>query len=337
MKSSRSGIRWSNVLVIFQREVRDQIRDRRTLFMVFVLPILLYPLLGIGTAKLAELMQEQSRKVVLVGGEWLPGPGGEVPVSGLVAGVGVLGATGPPALPPLLNAERNGFNPRLFDVPSDASKLEVEVVPSNHMLRDSAARRGSLKSGLADAIVVIPEDLQSRLRDLDSLSIPIYFNSADEQSQLTYMRVDRVLERWKSLIVQQRLTADSKPKGYTEPVKSEAVDVATRGEAGGSVWAKLFPFLLVMMALTGAFYPAVDLCAGEKERGTMETLLISPASRTEIVLGKFFTVMLASMATATLNLASMGVTAMQLGSQFKISEPTGGRTAALSHLMTAPV
>ena len=49
------------------------------------------------------------------------------------------------------------------------------------------------------------------------------------------------------------------------------------------------------MALTGAFYPAVDLCAGEKERGTMETLLISPASRPEIVLGKFFTVMLASM------------------------------------------
>ncbi len=57
-----------------------------------------------------------------------------------------------------------------------------------------------------------------------------------------------------------------------------------------SVWARLFPFLLVMMSLTGAFYPAVDLCAGEKERGTMETLLISPASRAEIVLGKFLTV-----------------------------------------------
>ncbi len=63
---------------------------------------------------------------------------------------------------------------------------------------------------------------------------------------------------------------------------------------GGNVWSRLFPFLLVIMSLTGAFYPAVDLCAGEKERGTMETLLISPASRAEIVLGKFLTVMLAS-------------------------------------------
>src|SRR5206468_5173560 len=92
-------------------------------------------------------------------------------------------------------------------------------------------------------------------------------------------------------------------------------DVATQEEAGGSLWARLFPFLLVMMSLTGAFYPAVDLCAGEKERGTMETLLISPASRAEIVVGKFLTVVLASMATALLNLASMGLTGIQLATQ----------------------
>jgi sodium transport system permease protein len=62
------------------------------------------------------------------------------------------------------------------------------------------------------------------------------------------------------------------------------------------------------MALTGAFYPAIDVVAGEKERGTMETLLISPASRTEIVLGKFLTVLLFSISTAVLNLLSLGGT-----------------------------
>ena len=82
--------------------------------------------------------------------------------------------------------------------------------------------------------------------------------------------------------------------------------MATAREAGGVLWSRLFPFLLVMMSLTGAFYPAIDLCAGEKERGTMETLLISPASRSEIVLGKFLTVMLASVMTAVLNLAEHG-------------------------------
>ena len=87
---------------------------------------------------------------------------------------------------------------------------------------------------------------------------------------------------------------------------------AGRGRRAGhrkaAVWSKILPFVLLIWALTGAFYPAVDLCAGEKERGTLETLLSSPAERSEIVLGKLLTVMLFSMATAMLNLVSMGVT-----------------------------
>ena len=74
------------------------------------------------------------------------------------------------------------------------------------------------------------------------------------------------------------------------------------------MWSKILPVMLLLWAMTGAFYPAVDLCAGEKERGTLETLLSSPAERSEIVLGKLLTVMLFSMATAVLNLLSMGVT-----------------------------
>src|SRR5204863_7598930 len=67
--------------------------------------------------------------------------------------------------------------------------------------------------------------------------------------------------------------------------------------------------------LAGALYPAVDLCAGEKERGTMETLLISPASREEIVWGKFLTIWTFSAATALLNLFSMGVTTWYFSSR----------------------
>ena len=54
-------MRWSNVALIFRREVRDQLRDRRTLFMIFVLPILLYPILGIGVLKFAATLEEKPR------------------------------------------------------------------------------------------------------------------------------------------------------------------------------------------------------------------------------------------------------------------------------------
>src|SRR5207247_6316762 len=81
-----------------------------------------------------------------------------------------------------------------------------------------------------------------------------------------------------------------------------------------SMVIRIFPLFLVMWTLSGALYPAVDLCAGEKERGTMETLLITPAGREEIVLGKFLTIWVFSSATALLNLISMGVTTALLSS-----------------------
>ena len=65
-------VRWPNVWVIFRREVRDQVRDRRTLFMIFVLPILLYPILGIGMIKFASAFEQKRRLVVVVGAEYLP-------------------------------------------------------------------------------------------------------------------------------------------------------------------------------------------------------------------------------------------------------------------------
>src|SRR5256885_17257534 len=76
---------------------------------------------------------------------------------------------------------------------------------------------------------------------------------------------------------------------------------------------RIFPFMLVMWSLAAAIYPAVEVCAGEKDRGTMETLLITPAGREEIVWGKFLTIWVFSAATTLLNLVSMGISTLQFG------------------------
>ncbi|MDB5349163.1 MAG: ABC-type Na+ efflux pump, permease component [Planctomycetota bacterium] len=287
-------MRWSNVRTIFSREVRDQLRDRRTLFMILVLPILLYPILGIGMASLATAFEQKPRTVILVGAEFLPDD------------------------PPLLNEAKNGFRVELFDppTPEEARRLNVIVARANSSWADEKQRASALRQGLADAVVLVPPDIRDRLKGSTPSKLPVAFNSADEQSQVCALRVRDVIAGWQEAIVQGRLKRDHKPASYVKPVQFDRVDVARVEEVGGNVWARLFPFLLVMMALTGAFYPAIDLCAGEKERGTMETLLISPASRVEIVMGKFFTVMVASIATALLNIASMGLTGWQLAKQF---------------------
>src|SRR5690606_30712503 len=74
--------------------------------------------------------------------------------------------------------------------------------------------------------------------------------------------------------------------------------------------------ILILMSLLGAFYPAIDLAAGEKERGTLETLLTTPVPAREIVAGKFLTVALVGLAAAALNLASMLLTFQYAAFQF---------------------
>jgi sodium transport system permease protein len=281
-------MRWSNVLLIFRREVRDQLRDRRTLFMIFVLPILLYPILGIGIVQFSAAFEQKPRTVVVVGAEYLP------------------------ETPPLLNPRRDGFDPALFDSDREATLLQVRREPDEGKWADPAHRERAIRTGEADAVVTIPRDVRRQLDGVAAARLPIVYDSTDESSQITYLRLKEVLSRWKEKVVAERLIKDHKPPSYTEPIKVAVTNVAPDAKRGVSVWARLFPFLLVMMSLTGAFYPAVDLCAGEKERGTMETLLISPAARSEIVIGKFLTVVLASMMTALLNLVSMGLTGMQL-------------------------
>ncbi len=285
-------MRWSNISVIVRREVRDQIRDRRTLFMVFILPVLLYPMLALGSLKLSAEFEQKPRKLVILGRENLP------------------------ESPRLLNEKGDGFEPSLFDSPADAERLLVSTETAAGPWLDPTQQKAAIRRGEVDALLIVPADLRQTLDKLSEREgIPIIFESTDERSQITYLRVREVLARWREEIVLSRVKERQLPKTFTEPIQVKGEDVASKEEQGVNVWARLFPFLLVMMSLTGAFYPAIDLCAGEKERGTMETLLISPASRGEIVIGKFLTVVLASMTTALLNILSMGLTGVQIAKQ----------------------
>src|SRR4051812_27987685 len=68
-----SSMNWSNVRLIMAREVRDQLRDRRTIFMIAVLPLLLYPLLGMSLFQISQFMREQATRVLVVGAPQVPG------------------------------------------------------------------------------------------------------------------------------------------------------------------------------------------------------------------------------------------------------------------------
>src|SRR5262249_54730000 len=124
-------------------------------------------------------------------------------------------------------------------------------------------------------------------------------------------RVHDCLERWAAECRMARFIRNKQPHDFDHVfrlVEDRPAQQARFNFEITRMMGRVFPFILVLWSLCGALYPAVDLCAGEKERGTMETPLISPASREEIVYGKFLTIWVFSAATALLNLISMALT-----------------------------
>jgi sodium transport system permease protein len=134
----------------------------------------------------------------------------------------------------------------------------------------------------------------------------------EENSKLAVQRVTGVLHRWADDVKAVRFARHGLPPDFDHPIdirdpQSEKTSEKKVADELRDMLVKVIPFLLVMWMLTGSVYPAIDMTAGEKERGTMETLLISPAERTEIVAGKFVATACFGFCTALWNVLLMVV------------------------------
>ena len=355
---------WRNVKLVFIREVRDQLRDRRTLFMIAILPLLLYPAMGIGMVHMTLLFSEQQRAIVILGADHLPEEPALLQDGSIVSNWFAI-----PAHADTLNIvtdsasladkQTEGDDELLNEarviaesvtsvaqLKKQARQLEEDIkqakaddnperaAEASSLLESVESEAAALKTSLSElyarstmqVLVVVPEGFSDNLerfndsiRDRsatnDDYDRPIIVrNSADDKSLIAFKRVQEAFVSWEEAVLERRLAAANLPASLPKPVDAAQLDVAKDEEKAANLWSKLFPALLIIMAVTGAFYPAIDIGAGEKERGTMETLLICPASRTEIVLGKFMTVMLFSVSTVILNIASMGLTGSHMHS-----------------------
>ena len=115
----------------------------------------------------------------------------------------------------------------------------------------------------------------------------------------------------------------------------QKVDTADKRENIGEKFGALIAYILIPLCLLGASYPAIDMGAGEKERGTLETLLICPVSRSAIVLGKFLTVLTTGLAGALITVASFGIWGAIIGSfaGFAVVQEAMGAIATVELLL----
>lgn len=262
-------MKMSNVKTIFLKELKDTLRDRRTMFLAFLMPILMMPVIMIGILKLqmsaiSDIQGE--RQIVVVEG--------------------------------------------LDQLPTDLrSQLENDTTVTVKSSTEFSGKdlKQEVIAGRIPAYVLVPERFGQSL-DLESQTdIEVYYEGTEERSSAAYSKVKELLTSYREGVVTARVQKRNLPEDLLEPYKIVNVNLAPPAKQSGKFFGMLIPYFIVLTCFLGAMSPATDLGAGEKERGTIETLLVAPATRGEFVIGKYLVVLLTSITAGILTLSSMAV------------------------------
>jgi sodium transport system permease protein len=176
-----------------------------------------------------------------------------------------------------------------------------------HVIPTASDWRNQIVEKEIRAAVEIPAGFETDLAKGRAGTIKIDTYGGELKSELAAENIENFLKEYRDGIATERLAANHLPAELLKPFDLKRQNVASPEKEAGAILGGIIAYVLIIMCLNGAMHPAIDLTAGEKERGTMETILSSPVSRTHLVLGKFLLVLTASVITAALLMVSMGV------------------------------
>lgn len=284
-------LRW--IKIIYAKEILETLRDRRTLFILIALPILLYPILFLlmGTVIESHIENIVKKRVTLeIWGE---------PPEGLLSS---------------FNENKN-------------EKFEVTTIPESPADTDVCLRaREKLLEKKIEAVMLIGSDITCEpqkegpgyeIADHGPMgNFIVLYDGANDYSSSGATYVSNVLEKFTKNIVRQNLQQAGLDPDLEQPFFIKRSNLAGEQRMGGHYAGGILPMLLILMVVLGAFYPAIDLSAGEKERGTLETLITAPVHPAEIVAGKYLAVVTISLIASGMNLLSMGLTINRMADQF---------------------
>ena len=161
-----------------------------------------------------------------------------------------------------------------------------------------------VKSDSLDAFLVFDEGFDRRISDLLPGGIAFYFK-ATEEKEIEKDRVLKMLEAYENTLRAERFRNLRLDVSIIETVKVDEQNLATTKERLAEVIGGFLPYLFIIFCFMGSMYPAIDLAAGEKERGTLETLLTSPVGRFQILMGKFGVVVLTGIGSAAVSMLGL--------------------------------
>ena len=260
--------------IIFRKELKDTLRDRRTLFFMIVFPILIIPLMIGGIPKIMVSMMEKKMTERIT--------------------IAIIG-------------EEN--SPELMDMFGMADSINVTFNVEIDSIEQSIRKKD------IDGALIIPDRFSEMVNSMETAQITMVYISSDDL-EATKKRMESVINKYRESKIDQRLDRLKLHSKTLEPVKINHRNIASEKEMIGKLAGGWLPYMFILYCFMGAMYPALDLGAGEKERGTIETLLTSPAGRMEILLGKLGVISLSGFLSAI-----SGIIGLFVGLQFMTELP----------------
>lgn len=285
--------------LLLKKELLDVFRDKKAIIMMVLVPILLYPLIFFGSMAVMTMIQSNMEE-------------GEYKVAIVASDDGALKSA----------VEKHNENAKV----EAQEKVETESTDQGNSSEDSVSQGNSASTsanGIAtDVLTLVDAPSGDYQEALQNEELDAYVTSSKDSSGKTVYEVYYVSSITNSSyaagivrdVVDELSREESKEKIQAagldadvimNPVVCESEDLASSEQSAGSILGMILPFLLVLSLLMGTMYPAIDVTAGEKERGTLETLLTLPVSNREIIFSKFFTVAIIGIISALLNIVSI--------------------------------
>lgn len=266
--------------LVVQKEIKELLRDRKTLFFMIALPLLVFPAIfgamAFFTSKALDDAQSKVLKFAVVGDQ---------------------------------------YHPALVQKLSDDESFELMALEAN------ADFKQQIKDKQLDFVIELDERVDEAALEAGQSTLKLYLNDAGlnmVESRIGEY-VDTLNENKRQVAFDTLGVPESGQLALLEPVVLEKVNIAEARENWGERIGGLIPYMLFILCLQGALVPASDMAAGEKERGTLETLLLVPLDRTQLVLGKFTVVLVAGIVAALVTIFSMAFWGIMIGQGMAIT------------------
>ena len=198
-----------------------------------------------------------------------------------------------------------------ISVYSSADSLLIDNLNDSDRL--AITKEGSLEAVIeavtfdkSEIGLVFDDSFVDDLTSNNSAQLTIYSKDIDTFSQAKSI-VSNIVDDYEESIRNNRLELLNLDENYVNPITINEEDLTTEEESAGSIFGALLALFFVMYVISGSMYPAIDLGAGEKERGTMETLISTNISSVDIIIGKMLSVTSSAILTATFSMLGFAI------------------------------